>query len=83
MAPISQREARRLMKRVAALEQVEARRRNAWATEWPGGVEIARVRLEADAAASVRTARKLSHAVVALEADGVVRFIACPLPEEL
>lgn len=82
---ISQREARRLRKRVAELEGLEYRRRRAWASEWPHGTEIAAVKLVeyASVPVSIRVARRLNHAVVCtVSDDGTVRFIALPLAEK-
>ena len=79
---ISQREARRLRKRVAALEAAENARRNLWVQEWPRGVEIVRAQFASDGqvTTAIRTARALRHAVVALaDAEGMVRFMALPL----
>ena len=84
MIRISQREARRLRKRVEALEDAENRRRRAWSQEWVGGVEIARVVWGDHEVVPVacRTARKLHHAVVVMGDDsGLIRFLALPLPE--
>ena len=80
---ISQREARRLRKRVAELEDQDDSRRLRWAGDWPGGVEIARVQFsEMGAPMAIRTARKLKHAVVAIENGSCeVRFLALPLAE--
>lgn len=79
---ISQREARRLRRRVVELEEQEFRRRNAWAGEWFGGVEIARIQLLRDSAVptAIKTARKLTHAVIVIaEANDELRFVALPL----
>jgi hypothetical protein len=79
---ISQREARRLRKRVSELEADELSRRRQWATEWPGGTTIASTSWSKDAAVpvAIRTARCLGHAVVALEdGAGLVRFVAVRL----
>lgn len=85
MAPISQREARRLWKRVGQLEgQIKAQRSH-WGADYPGGVEITSAKWEAlDAVPiAIRTARKLNHAVVCIANDnGTVRFIALPHPSE-
>jgi hypothetical protein len=81
---ISQREARRLKRRVEALEVAERSRRSAWVSEWPGGTEIARMTVDAWSyvPVSVRTARRLGHAVVVLaDTEGVLRFMALPLKE--
>jgi hypothetical protein len=79
---ISQREARRLRKRVSELELAEDKRRRSWASEWPGGVEVASCKWNRDdvVPVAIRTARRLGHGVVALENnDGLVRFVALQL----
>ena len=77
-APISQREARRLRKRVAQLEEIERRRQESWSREWFGGTEIAGIQMEANApaTAAIRTARTLRHYVVAVPDGPVLRFYA-------
>lgn len=68
---ISQREARRLRKRVAELEQRESDRRNAWVRDWPGGVDLGSgLAVHASWWWCVQTARKLGSAVVAIPVDG-------------
>lgn len=64
MKTISQREARRLRKRVEELERHAALRANAWATDWPGGVHIDRIHVNDIEVNIARTARKLGHALV-------------------
>jgi hypothetical protein len=78
---ISQREARRLKKRVEALEGMLSRQRSQWGAEYPGGVQIASAGYPKDSAVNVAvtTARKLRHAVVALADETTVRFYALPL----
>lgn len=78
---ISQREARKLAKRVAELEAIFHQQRSVWCQDFIG-TEIARTEWT-DAYASVpqaiRVARRLGHAVVAIGADtGLVRFVALP-----
>jgi hypothetical protein len=76
---ISQREAKRLKKRIFDLETELQRERRAWAQEYIGGVEIARAKWNGDdvVPVAVRTARKLKHAVVVTcDDDGLVRFHA-------
>lgn len=68
---ISQREARRLKKRVAELEDVERRRLNNWSREWPQGIHLCTLRLQPEHAAVLRTALKLKHFVV-VKFDGEV-----------
>ena len=82
MARISQREARRLQKRVHELQEQEDRRRRAWSQDWFGGVEICRTKWGRDdpIPTATRTANRLKHAVVVLsDEDGTVRFLALPL----
>jgi hypothetical protein len=69
MKKISQREARRLLKRVAELEKQNERNANAWAREYVDGVNIATVGVTDVSYAICRTARKLGHAIVALPSD--------------
>jgi hypothetical protein len=83
---ISQREARRLRKRVEELERAEDSRRRRWSSEWPSGTHIATAKWDADARVpvSIRTARALRHAVIATtKDDGTVLFYALPLPGDL
>lgn len=82
MSVISQREARRMRKRLTELEQAENSRRNGWVREYPGGVNIASVSWAKDERipVAIRTARLLGHAVVVTADDGGgVRFFALPL----
>jgi len=67
---ISQREARRLRKRVIELEQQFWRMRNRWATDFgPGWVNIETLTLSDASYAKLSTARKLDHAVVVVMGD--------------
>ena len=61
---ISQREARRLRKRVEELEQLEDSRLKAWKSEYPGGVFLTGISVQPAVHAMAKTARKLGHAVV-------------------
>jgi hypothetical protein len=81
---ISQREARRLRKRVTELEAAETKRRRTWSQEWPGGVQIAATSPTESVLTAIRTARKLGHAVVATvdgDNDTFVRFTALRHPD--
>lgn len=81
--PISQREARALQRRVWVLEDREERRRSEWVRQYPGGVHIASVMVSEVDAAKLRIARKLEHAVVAVNGDGnELLFYALPIAEE-
>jgi hypothetical protein len=77
---ISQREARRLKKRVDQLEGVLRSQRASWGHVYPGGVNIATVTFapEHTILTAIRTARKLDHAVVVVESGDVVYFYALP-----
>ncbi len=82
---ISQREAKRLRKRVQALESIIATQRRIWSQEYFGGVNIANVAFNADhqVVVATRTARKLGHAVVVIgDESGNLRFMALPHPKE-
>lgn len=83
MSKISQREARRLRKRVDELEGEIKKQRSNWSTDWPGGVHIATVDFTSASLeiAKIQTARRLGHAVVATEASpSRLEFRALPLP---
>lgn len=66
---ISQREARKLRKRVAELEKINEQNASAWAREYIGGVNITTVPTSDVHHAICRTARKLGHALVAVPSD--------------
>lgn len=61
---ISQREARRLKKRVEVLEKMDSDRRKAWSSDYPGGVFLVGISTQPAVHAMAKTARKLGHAVV-------------------
>lgn len=69
MKKISQREARALRKRVAALEEQARHQRRAWARDYPGGVHIGSQAVDPLTIARIATARKLGHPVVAVPCD--------------
>lgn len=80
---ISQREARALQRRVDLLQDIEERRRNEWVRQYPGGIHIASVVVSDVDAAKLRIARKLEHAVVAVNGNGnELLFYALPIAEE-
>ena len=86
MAPISQREARRLQKRVSQLEEAFYRQRQGWATDYFCASQIASAQWspEQPVPMAVRTAHTLHHAVVVTVDDsGLVRFMALPHPAEV
>lgn len=80
---ISQREARRMQKRIELLEREENRRRSEWASDWPGGVNIWTFAVHIDAAAAIGTAQKLDHAIVAKLDGNHLRLYALPAPREV
>ena len=81
--PISQREARALQRRVDLLEASEENRRSEWVRQYPGGVHIASITVSEVDAAKLRTARRLGHAVVAVNGNGNELLIyALPIAEE-
>lgn len=79
---ISQREARRLRKRVQELEDREEARLRSWSKDYPGGTHIATVALDPNGAilAAIETALTLRHGVVAATDNGNVYFYAIPAP---
>ena len=78
---ISQREARELRRKVAALEGREAARFSRWSSDYPGGTHFATVTLDDVTAARLRTARTLGHAVVAIpQSDNRLYYFALPAP---
>jgi len=79
---ISQREARRLRKRVDELEEVIRKQHMNWVRDWPGGVHIGTIDCtHKDYDTKVGVARKLGHAVVVTghKSDALEMF-ALPLP---
>lgn len=84
MAPISQREARRLWKRVGELERQIQDQRKAWSQEYFGAREIGSATFAAEShePTAIRVARKLGHAVVVVGNDTqTIRFMALPHPD--
>lgn len=77
---ISQREARRLRKRVQELEEQDIKRGNAWVREFPGGVNIDTLTVSETEWHIVHTARLLSHACVLVDGDNSkLRVYALPM----
>ena len=62
--PISQREARRLRKKVRKMEADLAAQRSRWTKEWPGGVLIDTLNVTNTEWHMVRVARLMGHPVV-------------------
>jgi hypothetical protein len=76
---ISQREARRLRKRVAELEQQQRRQRQVWANEYATGLYIGTVANAPIAPRiAIHTARVLGHVSVALMSGDDIKFYALP-----
>jgi excisionase family DNA binding protein len=72
---ISQREAKRLQKRVDELEAILRKQRNAFVTDWPSSIVVARITPDPVTMAQIQTARKLDHAVVAVPERSEIRFL--------
>ena len=84
MAAITQTEARRLRKRVQALEGILREQRRNWrAPNYFGCVNVGYAELDTISVV-LRTARRCGHAVVAIADDdsNQVRFVALPHPSE-
>jgi hypothetical protein len=79
---ISQREAKRLQKRVDELEAILRKQRNAFVTDWPSSIVVARITPDPVTMAQIQTARKLDHAVVAVPERSEIAFFACILNKE-
>lgn len=80
MKKISQRNARLLQKRVAELEALENKRRGAWNSEYPGGVNLVNIVAQSHVYAIVKTARRLGHAVVVTSnGDSELQFYGLPV----
>ena len=76
---ISQREARALKRRIAQLEAAEERRRNCYVKEYPGGTHLGWVAATHVDLAKVSTARRLGHAVVVTDVNGLLQLYALPI----
>lgn len=78
---ISQREARKLRKRVAELEQLIEDQHRSWSKEWIGGTHIRTLDAAANGElrAAIKTARMLKHAVVVTLSDTQILFYALPV----
>ncbi len=82
---ISQRKARKALKRVAQLEALVEKQRSFYFQEYIGATQITRCQhgKDGEVVTAIRTARKLGHAVVCIEQeDGIVRYNALPHPAE-
>ena len=82
---ISQREARRLKRRVALLEQERCDQRNRWCSgAWPGGVHLGWIKRDVDwITGLLDAAQMLGHAIVVRqESNGRINFYALSLPKD-
>lgn len=77
---ISQREARRLRKRVETLEGILKGQRNAFLREFPTGLALGKFEMTRDwLSGRIEAARRLGHAVVVTEeGNGHLNFYALP-----
>lgn len=82
MSNISQREARRLKRRVEQLESLLRRQRNCWSLQYPGGAHIGSITNLPNVADWVRVSRLLGHAVVAINNGTDINLFALPHPAE-
>lgn len=64
MKTISQREARRLQKRVQQLERDQSTRVHSWRRDYPGGINVCTIRLDVEATQRLYTAQLLGFALV-------------------
>ncbi len=72
---ISEREARRLRRRVEELERQEEIRLRRWTSEFPGGVHLVSLQLTPECAAAVNTAIKLGHYVVVKTSENTNAYL--------
>jgi hypothetical protein len=74
---ISQAEARRMRRELDALKQRDRDRNKAWVIDYPGGAHLVTISYASEAdqvPTTIRTARKLGHAVVAVDDGARIRF---------
>ena len=78
MTKISQREARRLKKKVTELENILDMQQGRWSSDWPSSTQIGRLKnIDPVTKTMVGTARVLHHAVVVtIDGDDLV-FWGC------
>lgn len=76
---ISQREARRLRKKLGEMERAEEARRRSWASDYPGGVNFTVSQPNETVIAAIKTARMLGHAVVVTLNGSTVLYHAMPV----
>lgn len=79
---ISQREAKRLRKRVDELERAIENQRATYSQEWFYAVQIGAEEMTRETATAIRTARRLRHAVVVVgDETDTIKFMALPSPK--
>ena len=61
---ISQRDARAMRKKLAALESRDAARARSWSSEYPGGTHIDTLAVQGVEYVAIKTAWMLGHAVI-------------------
>ncbi len=76
--PISQREARRLKKRVKELEEEKRVALNQWRSEYPGGVCIRNFTCSDVSQAAINTAQKLGCAIIGKLRNDTLYIYAIP-----
>lgn len=76
MNKISQREARKTRAELAALQNWNSGRLNAWSSDFPGGVNIASEEMTAISCAKLKIAMSLGFVVVCKLDAGTVRYFA-------
>ena len=82
---ISQTEARRLRAENERLRRERDRQRNRWASDFPGGTNIATITYSDSrdfVPAVIANSRLLGHAVICTTDGATVRFYALQLPEK-
>lgn len=76
---ISQREARRLLKQVRSFEERDRHRADAWHRDYPGGINIISVDVNAEIATCIWTAQRLGHPIVAkMDGDNRLKIFGLP-----
>ena len=76
---ISQREARRLRKRVDELETQRRQERSSWARDYPGGQHLGSLTLKADwFRGRLEAAQLLKHPIVVRQSGAECMFYALP-----
>jgi hypothetical protein len=77
MKRISQREARSLKKELFELKRRLSQQMNVWSSDYPKGIHLLTMEATPVVIATVKTARKLSRAIVVTQEENQIRFYAC------